>query len=55
MEVNVPNVAGRINNGPEYFVLESLNYRPKKCITAFAVVFRTAVNFYVFIAVTLCK
>ena len=26
MEVNIPNVPACINNGPEYFVLESLNY-----------------------------
>jgi hypothetical protein len=26
MEVNVPNVTWRINDGPEYVVLESLNY-----------------------------
>ena len=26
MEVSVPNVPGRINNGPEDFVLKSLDY-----------------------------
>jgi hypothetical protein len=26
MEVSVPNVPGRINDGPEYFVLKYLDY-----------------------------
>ena len=26
MEVSVPNVPGRINDGPEYFILKSLDY-----------------------------
>ena len=26
MEVNIPNVPGHINNGPEDFVLKSLDY-----------------------------